>query len=373
MKILHFSDSGLPDVRVERAAQYASSKGWDVIFAGGRPITGQIFNAFKKVHYRHWNPSEKTGFPRSLQKVKQWLIRLIQEEDPDLIHAHDLFAGKVATEADHPFVYDDHEIWGSRISFQGSMALKQRRTLLRRIGIWFAIRNWKKWEPEILRSAPCIAVSEDIAKIYQKIQPQTFVIPNVPTAQEISMIPPNRNRDDSFRIAYISRHNLPLEQRRDTEALRVWLDNRLGATLVFVGPQVIETEEIENHGFVSHQQMLNIITDCDLALMGQKTPVPVYSYQNRFPLFLHSGLKIIVPESKVLEVKFCNQHNVGWEWKSATGLIALLKKVIEEYRADISAWNQGKFRVREIAQKTLSWAHYENQLEQAYEAALSGK
>ncbi|MFX1575741.1 MAG: glycosyltransferase [Promethearchaeota archaeon] len=371
MKILHLSDSGLPDIRIERAALFAANKGWEVVFAGGRPITGQIFGVFKKVHYRHWAPSEKTGFPRSLKKLQQWLRRLLREEEPDLIHAHDIFAGKVALEVGHPFVYDDHEIWGSRISFQGSMALKRNRTLLRRFGLWYAIRNWKKWDSEILHSVPTIAVSNDIAQLYRKVQPQTFVIPNVPTSHEIAMIPPNRNRDDTFRVAYISRHNLPLDNRRDTEALRLWLENRFGATLVFVGPKVIGTEEVENHGFVSHEQMLNIIADCDLALMGQKTPVPVYSYQNRFPLFLHSGLKTIVPISKVIEVKFCNQHAVGWSWTTAAGLNELLTQLSEIYWADIPAWNQEKSRVREVAQKHLTWTQFEGQLEQAYEAALA--
>jgi hypothetical protein len=373
MKILHLSDCGLPDTRIERAAQIATSKGWEVVFAGGRPITGQIFNVFKKVHYRHWRPSEKTGFPRSLRKVKSWLSDLIREEEPDLIHAHDIFAGKVASEIGHPFVYDDHEIWGSRITFQGALVLKRRRTLVRRLAAWYAIRNWRKWEPQILRAAPCITVSEEIAELYRSKQPQTFVIPNVPIPQEITMIPPNQNRDDVFRIAYISRHNLPLDQRRDAEALRMWLDNRLGATLVFVGHKAIETEEIENHGFVTHKQMLSIISDCDLALMGQKTPVPVYSLQNRFPLFLHSGLKTIVPDSKIVEVNFCDQHNVGWSWSSAAKLKALIKKLSEEYWGDVAAWNREKSRVREVAGKFLVWTRYENQLEQAYEAALSGK
>lgn len=373
MKILHFSDSGLPDIRVERAALFANSKGWDVVFAGGRPINGQVFNVFKKTHYRHWRPSEKTGFPRSLRKLQQWLGHLISEEEPDLIHAHDIFAGKVASEVGHPFIYDDHEIWGSRITLLGARVLKRDRTLLRQLAVKYAMRNWRKWEPEILRVAPCITVNDEIAKFYQKIQPQTFVIPNVPAPQEIAMIPPNRNRDDTFRVAYISRDNLPMNQRRDAEALRVWLDNRFGATLVFVGHKAIETEEIENHGFVSHQQLLNIIADCDIALMGQKSPVPVYSYQNRFALYLHSGLRTIVPDSKIVEVKFCKEHNVGWSWNSANDLKILIKKLADEYWADIPGWNQEKSRVRKIAQKTLSWAHYENQLEQAYEAALSGK
>ena len=85
MRILHLSDVGLPDTRVERAALYAEKKGWKVIFAGGRPAESQLLNVFKRIHYRPWYPTEKTGLPITLRKLKQWLKRLIREEKPDLI------------------------------------------------------------------------------------------------------------------------------------------------------------------------------------------------------------------------------------------------------------------------------------------------
>jgi glycosyltransferase involved in cell wall biosynthesis len=371
MKILHFSDCGLPDIRVERAALAATENGWEVVFAGGRPVTGQIFNVFKQTRYRHWKPIEKTGFPTSLRGLQNWLKHLIRKEEPDLIHAHDLFAAKVAMDVGYPFVFDDHEIWGPRITRQGSRVLKRERTRFRRLATWYAILNWRKWEPKILRSAPCITVSEEIAELYRDIQPNTFAIPNVPSSLEVNMIPTNRNIDDEFRIAYISRHDLPLGQRRDTEALRVWLEHRFDAKLVFVGPTVIETEEVENHGFVSHQEMLRIITDCDIALMGQKTALPVHSYQNRFPLFLHAGLKTIVPKNKITARKFCDQHKVGWTWDSAQKLKVLIPKLLREYSDNVSKWNKEKTRVRRIANKFLLWKYFEKQLERVYDAVLS--
>ncbi|MFX0168059.1 MAG: glycosyltransferase [Candidatus Hodarchaeota archaeon] len=373
MKILHFSDVGLPDTRVERSALFAKQKGWEVVFAGGRPPQTQIFNAFETIHYRYWKASEKTGFPGTLRSIRRWLQRLLHDEEPDLIHAHDIFAAKIAREIGHPFVYDDHEIWGSRISYQGSQVIKQNRTLLRQIATWFAIRNWRKWESEIFKAAPIITVSEEIAKLYRRINSNVFAIPNLPLRQEIDLIPPNDNVNDSFRVAYVSRHRLPLEQRRDTLALTVWLQNRFDASLVFIGPKVIETEEVENHGYVSHQEMLRILSTCDIALMGQKTRLPVYSFQNRFPLFLHAGLKTIVPNSKIVEAKFCRDHAVGWSWHSADNLKTILRRQVVEFNADVEQWNQDKGRVREIAKKYLVWNFFEKRLEEAYESALTMK
>ena len=78
MKVLHFSDVGLPDARVERPAVFSKHQGWEVVFAGGRSSQAQIFRAFDTIHYRYWKSSEKTGFPGTLQQVRNWLRRLIR-------------------------------------------------------------------------------------------------------------------------------------------------------------------------------------------------------------------------------------------------------------------------------------------------------
>lgn len=373
MKILHFSDVGLPDTRVERAALYSRKKGWDVVFAGGRPAQNQIFDVFKTVHYRHWGPYEKTGFFGTLGNIRDWLRRLIREEEPDLIHAHDLFAGKVALDVGHPFVYDDHEIWGSRISYQGDDVIKRNRTLIRRLATRFAFRNWRKWDAQLIRATPIITVSKQFAQLYQRINPHVYVIPNVPTRQEVELIPPNENIDDEFRIAYVSRDDLPLKERPDQKALELWLENRFGASLVFIGHPVIEADEVINTGYVSHQRMLQLFSTCDVALLGKWTRLPVYSLQNRFSLFLHAGLKSIVPATKPTEVQFSKEHNVGWSWNSHEELKGLIQRLTREYFADVKHWNKEKLRVRKIAERYLLWSQYADQLEKAYEVALSKK
>ncbi|MFX0198331.1 MAG: glycosyltransferase [Candidatus Hodarchaeota archaeon] len=373
MKILHISDVGLPEARLERSAIYAKQKGWEVVFAGGKPVERQIFNAFEKIYYRPWKAYEKTGLPGTLQNTRRWLRRVLHEEKPDLIHAHDLFAGKLALDMGYPFVYDDHEIWASRIALDETHALKRDRTLLRRLGTKVAVRSWRKWEPEILRAAPVLVVSEEIADFYRNVQSQCFVIPNVPTTKEVEMIPANINIDDEFRIGIVAREKVSLNQRRDRVALQVWLENRFGASLVFIGPPVINTEEVKNYGLVSHQEMLRILSTCDAALLGQWTQLPLFSFQIRFSLVLHAGLKVIQPFNRVTQVKFCDRHNAGWSWKSSDQLKNLLKELTREYFADVDHWNREKQRIRKVAQHYLIWSDYADQLEKAYEAALSNK
>jgi len=405
VKILHLSEGGLPDTRVERAALAAVKKGYEVIFAGGRQATGQIFNIFHKIYYRPWSTVEKLGFPYLMTGLRKWLRRILRREEPSFIHAHNIFAAKLALDVGYPFVYDDHENWGVRADFEESKKMRGRPLPLR-LTRWCAVRSWKRWERQVLRAAPCITVSSVVAKFYRRIQPYTFVIPNVPNRQEVAMIPPNRDIDSEFRIAYISGLGrekqiltphwpwlrlLPgrrgsrggssgrirdeaggaLERRPDAAALLVWRNHRLGAKLVFVGHPVLKLEEVENHGYVSHREMLSIIATCDASLMGKRILFPFYSFQNAFTLSLHAGLKTLVHRTQLDQSRFCQEHGVGWTWSTGEDLKKLIKRLTRTYFADVEAWNREKRRVRQLASRLLVWENYEDQLIQAYEAALS--
>ncbi|MFX0198332.1 MAG: glycosyltransferase [Candidatus Hodarchaeota archaeon] len=372
MKILHLSDGTLPDIRIERAAINAIEKKHEVIFAGGAPVTGQIFNAFTKTYSQPWTRYQRLGIPFTARTHQKWLWQILQHEEPDLIHAHDLFAGKLALDLGYPFVYDDHEYWGVQIKDAGTQLWQPRREPHRRLALSFATRNWRRWEALILHQTPCITVSEEIARIYRKIQPNTYVIPNVPTRKETKIIPPNTPIDSEFRVAYISaRGDLAFDARGDAAALGLWRENQMEAKLVFVGPQILKSSNVENHGFVPHNDMFQIIANCDVALMGWETSFPHLSIQNKFALFLHTGLRTMLPKSLVVMGRFATHHNVGWIWHSPDELKTLIQELSNSYFADPDAVNQEKKRTRAVAQKYLLWEQYEARLYEAYEAVLS--
>ncbi|MFX1509733.1 MAG: glycosyltransferase, partial [Promethearchaeota archaeon] len=256
---------------------------------------------------------------------------------------------------------------------------------------WISVQTWKQWEQKILRSAPTITVSHEVAQSYKRVQPKTFVVPNLPNKREISLIPSNRNVDSEFRIAYIRRmapqvsssvlqlrflsrfapsmqKHLGAYAKSDAEVLELWETQRLGAKLVFVGHPVIDTEEVENHGFCSHEDMLSIIADCDAALLGKQIRFPFYSFQNTYSLVMHAGLKTLVHDTMLLQSQFNQQHNTGWTWSTGADLKQLVQRLVKEYFSDVAAWNAEKQRVRAIAKKHLIWEKYADQLKQAYEA-----
>ncbi len=397
VKILHLSDGGLPDTRIERDAFWAVNNGHEVVFAGGyrskQPPSkvNQIFNVFERLHWHQWGSFEHTGFPQTLRRLRNWLKGLLRKEEPDFIHAHDIYAAKIAMDVGHPFIYDDHENWGLRLLFEEPHKIRQRVGPQKMVR-WASVQTWKQWEQKILRTAPTITVSQEVARSYKQVQPNTFVVPNLPNKREIALIPPNRNIDSEFRIAYIRRmapevsssvfefpflsrfapsmqKHLGAYAKSDADVLKLWESQRVGAKLVFVGHQVIDTEEVENHGFCSHEDMLATIADCDAALMGKKIRFPYYSFQNTYPLVMHAGLKTLVHETMLLQSKFNQQHNVGWTWSTSADLKQIIQRLVKEYFSDVMAWNEEKQRVRDVAMQHLLWERYADQLKQAYEVA----
>ena len=46
-----------------------------------------------------------------MEETEKSFKKVILDCKPDLIHAHNFVAGKLACESGIPFIYDDHEYW----------------------------------------------------------------------------------------------------------------------------------------------------------------------------------------------------------------------------------------------------------------------
>ena len=109
LKVLHISESSLPDWRIEKSAITAKREGYDVFFAGQKKREDYLNDIFNKIYEIEINITAKYKFPFYYQIVKKKINNIIKEIRPDIIHAHNIFCGKIATEFDIPFVFDDHE------------------------------------------------------------------------------------------------------------------------------------------------------------------------------------------------------------------------------------------------------------------------
>lgn len=112
MKILSISSDPLPDSRVEKAAYTAKKKGHTIFFAGPQ-IRNFAFplKTFEKTYSTPFKRVANLRLPPYWNQLTKSLEKVISDCKPDLIHAHNIIAGKLACELDTPFVYDDHEYW----------------------------------------------------------------------------------------------------------------------------------------------------------------------------------------------------------------------------------------------------------------------
>ena len=147
MRILHLSDSSLPDRRVERSALSAVKKNHECYFAGPHNNKSQTLNGhlFKESFPVSWSPEVKLHLPHYWEKTKSEIAKIINQVNPHLVHAHDVFAGKTCLEIGFPFVYDSHEYWSQgmplKLERRGLQILALKHLVARNYGL----KLWLKW------------------------------------------------------------------------------------------------------------------------------------------------------------------------------------------------------------------------------------
>lgn len=199
MKILHLSDDGLPDWRVEKSALTAKKAGHELFFAG-RLTNKTNSTIFSEVHRVKWTVGGLVGVPYYYHRVKKQIEKLVNQIRPDIVHAHNIGSAKISLDLGLPAVFDNHEYFGmlSRVNEEnikiqniqnsGSRYVKFKQKIKLSFISRQSISNWTKWEKELVRSVPTITVSEQIAQELQMLSNEKMkkivVIPNFPLQEE---------------------------------------------------------------------------------------------------------------------------------------------------------------------------------------------
>lgn len=170
MRILHLTDTGLPDWRLEKSASSGSQAGHKIFF-GGR-VSEYSTTIFPEIHKVIWTAGARRGIPFYWNSVRKQVKNAITNTKPDIIHAHNIFSAKMVSEFGIPFVYDDYEYWSHHARViaeaefrdnKGALATSIRK-LKRRLLTGRSIKLWTKWEEEIVSHHPTITVSDKIAE-----------------------------------------------------------------------------------------------------------------------------------------------------------------------------------------------------------------
>jgi len=227
MKILSLSHDPLPDSRVEKAAFTAKKKGHTLFFAGSQIHHFAFpFKTFEKTYSIPFNRKANLKIPLYWNRLKRSLKKVISECKPDLIHAHNIVAGKLACELNVPFIYDDHEYWS--ISSKAKEKTKLYHIFSHPYKEWLT----KRWEEEILEKASAvITTTETVAKEHKKQNSHVFVVPNFPSLAESKKVKVEKVKTKRLSSVYIGNdlsQQAPQPYRDATGLIQIFKQNNLG-------------------------------------------------------------------------------------------------------------------------------------------------
>ena len=348
MRILHLSSGGLPDLRVERAAQSAKKKGHTMCFAGSffkyMHLPAKSFSKFYKLPF---NKFANARVPFYWKGLKSELSQILEEYRPDLVHAHNIVAAKLVSEFSVPFVYDDHEYWSKQCEIVAKI-WKPNKMYIK----WL----WTRWEKEVLRTASAtITVSDAIAEEHKRLCDHVYVAPNFPSKIEtepLRLTPNNHNLLSSVYVGRdFSRSHKQRGTHRDVEGyLEIFKRDDVGRLTVIGDADLPSSGNVSSLGFLPHQDMMKELTKHHIGLLPRRRHwYHRYSNPNKPYEYAHAGLIALIPPD-FINVRqrlkqFCNVFRSPYE----------LEDLLTGYADDLHEVRKLRRQIRKFAQDSLVW------------------
>ncbi|MHA2033420.1 MAG: glycosyltransferase, partial [Candidatus Kariarchaeaceae archaeon] len=229
---------------------------------------------------------------RSLAQIKD----IIDEFDPDLLHAHDLYNAVLASQFDLPWIYNDHEAWSFKT--KATVPINSKLTFSywkRYVGLRFRKRYVVKWERKLLKGLVTLAVSSNLAKFHDELGAHSFTINNFPMFDEIKDLKLEDKEEGS--IAYIGMDISYFSGLfRDTRGF-IEAATSQGNHLVIIGDSNLKTHgNITNHGFVHHNEINKLLLPVQFgALAFRPHSLHIFGDNIKIYNYLHAGQMIIAP------------------------------------------------------------------------------
>jgi hypothetical protein len=389
LRILHLSDGGLPDWRIEKSAISASKLGHEVMFGGRNPTNYYNRNTFSKIYEINWTAKARLGILLYWRSVKKQFERVIKETKPDLVHAHNIFSAKMISEFDIPFVYDDHEYWSrhsqlltemvGKLSWRGkakddnnNIAVELPRKVRRLLINNYAIRLWTKWEKEVVSSHPTITVSDEIAQGLMGIgnnnnnnTKKVFVVPNFPMKGEVkdSEKPGFHNKLSSV-YAGGDGYNKEKYPNRNIDGLPDTFSNHdnIGElTIIGWKEEKLSSSKIRYMGYLAREYMYNEMFKHSIGLIPfKKHWSHVFASPNKAYEYAHAGLFVMCTSSfKTVQETLKNNCSTFEGYDD-------MASELEYYKDNMKELYYKRLKVFEFARDNLIWEKYSENIFHAY-------
>ncbi|MGI8720585.1 MAG: hypothetical protein ACR2KF_08695 [Nitrososphaeraceae archaeon] len=376
MRILHLSDDGLPDWRVEKSALTAKKAGHEVFF-GGRLDNNAISTIFSEIHRINWTAGAMVGIPYYYHRVKRQIEKLVKELAPDIIHSHNIGSAKISHDLGLPAVFDDHEYFGmlsrvnaENIKLQNTQNLKSGFDRIKQnMKVSFisqqSIFNWTNWEKELILSVPTITVSELIANELREVADgktkEIIVVPNFPLETEISFKEPQDHEHLSSVYAGGDSKHKQVTNRDISGLTNLFADNDIGNLTIIGWEHAESSEKYKATGFLPRDTMFSEMIQNSIGLIPWKkhwshpflNPNKAYEYA-------HAGLFVMLTSDLRSVVSTLEDNCLTFE--DYDDLVSKL----EYFRSNIDELYERRLKIFNYARKNLFWEKHEQKIMDAY-------
>jgi len=376
MRILHLSDDGLPDWRVEKSALTAKKAGHEVFF-GGRLDDNAKSTIFSEIHRINWTAGALVGIPYYYHRVKRQIVKLVKQLGPDIIHSHNIGSAKISHDLGLPSVFDDHEYFGmlsrvnsENIKLQNTQNLKSGFDRIKQnMKVSFisqqSISNWTNWEKELVLSVPTITVSEQIANELREVADgktkEIIVVPNFPLETEISFKEPQDHGHLSSVYAGGDSKHKQVTNRDISGLTNLFADNDIGNLTIIGWEHAESSEKYKATGFLPRDKMFSEMSQNSIGLIPWKkhwshpflNPNKAYEYA-------HAGLFVMLTSDLRSVVSTLEDNCLTFEDYDD------LASKLEYFRSNTDELYERRLKIFNYARKNLFWEKHEQKIMDAY-------
>lgn len=364
MKILHLSDEGLPDIRLDRYAYIISKMGYESYFYGNTENKDKhSFNFFKETETKRIPSSVNLGFPFFYQNYRKKFKDSYKKLKPDIVHAHNLISAKICLDLNIPYIYDDHEYWKYQVKARNKVkiSLFSKRKFTNKL---FTLRI-KQWEKKVIKNAETvITVSETIANDHRLINPNSIVIPNFPCSFEINQIQNPPGKENILKILIISNYNSSEEKNSVDKYITHLSKNDIDLTIIgnYNGP---DNKNLTSLGFLTTIEMYKKLPFFHVGLntihQGKKeVGYFKFSCPNRVFQYLHGGLIPVIHSEMSFLKTIIGEQSIFVNNENETCKFLIHMKNDSDFLKN----NPGK--IQKFARENLVFDNYEKELLKAY-------